>query len=86
MYRRGPDRFDGLVTSDRDLLFPHATFEQWARCLGGAPVVRIPGRAAETGHLLIVQEPAVIAAQISALADNSKPDAGQPDAGRKQEG
>jgi hypothetical protein len=66
-----------VLIPDRDLLFGEETFAQWARYLANAPVVRVPGKTAETGHLLIVQEPEAIAVQIAALAnrgtlDNSK--------------
>jgi pimeloyl-ACP methyl ester carboxylesterase len=62
-----------VLIPDRDLLFGEETFAQWARYLANAPVVRIPGKTAETGHLLIVQEPEAIAVQIAALADRGKP-------------
>jgi len=66
LYRRIA-RFSGpaqVIVPEQDRLLQHDWFDAWARYLGGAPLVRIRGEKHETGHLLIVQEPGRIAAQI----------------------
>jgi pimeloyl-ACP methyl ester carboxylesterase len=58
-----------VLAPDEDLIVPEAGFPVWAAALGGAPVVRIPGRVHPTGHLLVVQEPEQIAAAVARQLD-----------------
>lgn len=60
-----------VIVPDEDMLFDNRCFNVWARALGDAPIVHIGGSPLPTGHLLIVQEPAAIAAAIAALAATS---------------
>lgn len=57
-----------VLVPDEDRVIPHVAFAEWARRLGGAPVVHIAGQVHPTAHLLIVQEPQAIAACVAELA------------------
>lgn len=54
-----------LLVPDEDRILPSVFFDDWARWLDGAPVIRIPGSVGPTGHLLIVQEPRLVAQRVA---------------------
>ncbi len=57
-----------VLAPDEDRVIPHACFDEWAAFLPGGRVVQIPGRDLPTTHLLIVQEPDAIAAEVRRVA------------------
>jgi len=58
-----------VLLPQRDLLVPASTGPKYADLLPGARLVTVDGQAAQTGHLLVLQEPKQVAALIAELAD-----------------